>query len=281
MTTTTERRVRCTWCNELTSRDDADHCSEGWVCESCRDYRDYCQICNSYCECRHVKWVDEVGLCGCGGTHVDDDDHREEFETLLIFLENCVTVQDREPLLPRLRENLAANNLWTTWFGSLLGPSDLAIMYECRPGVAITLADIRAGEMEEWPVDGLQIGMAWLTSLEPDTKDANALTVKWIDEWLSKRGGGSMSDRSPTMAEMEAEYIRETGIQPPRKPKRLFIRKPHEYTKAALRWIEESRLWPLYCTEWWLAKHKGDNVSDRTCKWTYDETHCKWDMASA
>jgi len=162
---------------------------------------EYCQICDWWEErawgdgCRHVKWTDGIGRCGCGSTETEWSDHRESFLVLLgglapLTYEKWVRRKFvHRPLLPKLRALIRANDFWATWHGSILGPADLDLRHSFGPDRAWTLRDIRSSEMEAWGLDAIdasQLGMAWLTSLDDKAVKPNRLTVKWIDEFLKE-----------------------------------------------------------------------------------------------
>ena len=201
-TATLTRRNRCSYCHELKP----DVSPDSKLCESCEQDHTYCHVCDAWNSpygngCRHIGWSDEYGCnAGCGTYDISAEEHRESFDVLLAKFAplryreheaDLPLVSNMLPLLPRMRELISENNFWTQWHGPLIGGyPDLALRYEI-PGRDFypTLRDIRASEQLGWgdeAIEQMQLGMAWLTSLDHKSVDANRLTAQWIDEWMQR-----------------------------------------------------------------------------------------------
>lgn len=197
-TATTTRRRRCSECGEL--KPDVD--GRQRLCADCEDGKSYCQICDEWKDrawgggCRHVGWSDEHGCeCGCGTSDIEPKDHRESFEALLAKFAGMTFYDYKRsatlPLLPELRRLIAKNNFWTYWHGPMIGgPPDLGLRTRVRKDYCPIWCDISSSEQEAWgdeAIEAMQLGMAWLCSLDSKTKAANKLTVQWIDEFLERQ----------------------------------------------------------------------------------------------
>lgn len=199
---TKTRRRRCSECGELKH----EVLGRQKLCEECEHDREYCTICDAWehsdsC-CRHVQWSDEFGCCcGCGTNHIEAESHLASFEALLEKLEplRCGwTYSANMPLLPEMSRLIAANNFWTFWHGPLIGaPPNVAFKYEERVRGKLQvfeLIDIRGSDQEDWgeeAIEEMQLGMAWLTSLDDRSTKANALTAQWIDEYLARKAASN------------------------------------------------------------------------------------------
>ena len=189
----TARRKRCSECNELKH----DVLGRQRLCEDCEQRMNYCAVCDEWMydyNCRHGGWFDAGGYeCGCGTTQIDADAHKQSFMLLCEKLAPIEVEFHREQrLLERMAEEIAANNFWTRWHGPMIGaPPDLCLHYEKDFGThrsVLALCDIHYTTQEAWgeqAIDEMQLGMAWLTSLDDTTKKANKITVGWIREFLS------------------------------------------------------------------------------------------------
>jgi hypothetical protein len=170
------------------------------LCADCEQDHVECKVCHEWCGdelCRHLTWVDH-GYYGCGSWEVQTESHKASLMKLLSAIQD---VRDRETI-ENLRESISRGRFSTCWHGSILGPENLTLCdwrrHKCKNGKWETfnmyIADLSASEMQSWsekygddhdPVAELQEGMAWLTSLECKvTREANAVTVGWIDEFL-------------------------------------------------------------------------------------------------
>lgn len=190
------RRKRCSECGELKG----SVAGRQNLCDECEQGRTYCTVCDEWKDrawgggCRHVGWSDELGMeCGCGASELTAEDHRDSF-ALLLSKFAALKVHDWDkpprPLLPDMLTLIEANNFWTTWHGPMIGgPPDLALRYEKvfpTHTANVTLKDIYASEQESWgaeAIEEMQLGMAWLTSLDDTTKDANRITAGWIRQF--------------------------------------------------------------------------------------------------
>lgn len=189
MIATKTRRRRCTDCGELKE----DVLGRQRLCNECEEEYDYCCVCNEYVgkdNHRHTGWNDGL-VIGCGSNELDADDHKESFMILVAALDSERTYFNDADLLPTMRDLLRKNNLWTQWHGPMIGgPPDLAIKYEKRfpkHKSVLLVADIRSNIQESWGddlIEAMQVGMGWLTSLDPESKEANQITADWIDEYL-------------------------------------------------------------------------------------------------
>jgi len=74
------------------------------------------------------------------------------------------------------------------------------------------------------------------------------------------------------LEEWSKQYIEETGDNPPRKPKRLYVRKPNEYTSAGQRWVEASELWDIRFLSWMLGWLQGGHGLRRAAETGRDPT---------
>jgi len=191
------RRKRCSECGEL--KDDVD--GRQRLCERCEEGKTYCQICDEHMNtswgdgCRHLRWVDGLGNAGCGSTGINAEEHHESFLALLRHLEPLKTYDDK-PLLPAMQALIAENRFWTQWQGSLIGgPPDLALRYSVKNSDwCPDLYTIRSATQLAWgekAIDAMQVGMAWMTSLDERSKAANKLTAGWIDDFMAKRQRGA------------------------------------------------------------------------------------------
>lgn len=195
-TKTKQRRKRCSECGELKH----DVLGRQKLCEKCEEDKDYCQVCDEWLDrswgdgCRHVQWSNEIGCCcGCGTTHISMEAHKDSFMLLLAKLTPIeVEFHPEQRLLERMAEEIAANNFWTRWHGPLIGaPPDLEFHYEKDFGThksVLSLCDIRYTAQEAWgeeAIEKMQLGMAWLTSLDDKTTEANKLTAYWIRAYLA------------------------------------------------------------------------------------------------
>lgn len=196
-TQTIIRRKRCSECNEL--KDDV--AGRQRLCSECEQGKSYCEVCDEWEDrswgdgCRHVQWDDDGGFeCGCGAEGIKADDHKESFFVLLSKLAPLKVYCEDEPLVPEMVRYIKANNFWTFWHGPIIGaPPDLAFKYERifpKHKSVLTLAEIPCFVQEAWgeeAIDAMQLGMAWLTSLDSKSKEANKITVGWIQEFLEAR----------------------------------------------------------------------------------------------
>lgn len=167
------------------------------LCVSCESEHVYCSVCDEWTSresdgCRHVEWVDEIGYCGCGFTEIAAADHKDSFFLLLDrFAPLEETYTDRpKPLIPTMKRLIRANNFWTCWYGPLIGaPPALNLKYKKDFGThasVLTLCEIQATTQKSWgheAIESMQLGMAWLCSLDAKSIAANKLTVEWIREW--------------------------------------------------------------------------------------------------
>ena len=191
------RKRECECCHEWFPRKDVP--SDSRMCESCEQEHDYCSVCREwfgqYSECRHLNWVDEVGMCGCG-SYTDAEDHRDDFMALLSLLEPLEIVTrawcdetekylepTRQPLLPEMRRRIAANDFWTQWHGRYelhlcYGESSFNSIYAISNQQFTAWDDGLDGELRDE-----SLGLAWLCSLDDKSLAANQLTVQWIDEY--------------------------------------------------------------------------------------------------
>jgi len=188
---TPKRRKRCSECGELKE----EVLGRQRLCEKCEQDKTYCRICDEWStdpDCRHVGWSDEHGCCcGCGTWDIDAKDHKESFLVLLDKFSPLTCGYDEpKPLLPELLKLIEKNRFWTQWHGPLIGGyPDLALRYSVRGrDYCPELRDIRASEQLAWgeeAIEEMQLGMAWLTSLDSKTKEANKITAGWIREFLA------------------------------------------------------------------------------------------------
>jgi hypothetical protein len=198
---TTTRRRRCSHCGELKT----EVLGRQRLCEDCEQDMTYCQVCDEWCDrtwgdgCRHVQWNDDIGYAGCGSTEVNADAHRESFMALATALRalSCSRYVpsrsefESRPLLPAMRRLIASDNLWTCWCGPLIGgPPSLDLRYEKKfpkHTSVLTLRTIEPREQLAWgeQIEKMQLGMAWLTSLDSETTKANRLTARWISGILN------------------------------------------------------------------------------------------------
>jgi hypothetical protein len=200
MTTKTWRR-RCSCCKKLKV---SVH-PVSTLCESCEADHVECVICEEWFSkesdlCRHLGWDAGLGCyAGCGTYGIDAEDHKESFLLLLDRLAPLGEYLDGAKLmLPKMLAYIEANNFWTTWHGPLIGGlPDLELRYSLdvergtKPGTysSMAICDIKSRTMEKWDaegdgvIDGLQLGMTWLTSLDNESVEANRLTAGWIREW--------------------------------------------------------------------------------------------------
>lgn len=195
MPATKTRRKRCSECGELKH----EVLGKQRLCEDCEEGKSYCTICDEWVDrawgggCRHVGWNDALGCeCGCGAdSGIDADDHKKSFGELL---KRFSPLKDDEgnPLVPRLLRQIESNNFWTCWHGPLIGsPPDLGLMHKRQFPTHTScwgFRDIRCSEQEAWgseAIDAMQLGMAWLTSLDSESAEANKITAGWIREFLS------------------------------------------------------------------------------------------------
>ena len=166
------RRRRCRNCGELGDDVPAD----SRLCRECEESYDYCQICDTWTyghgHCLHVTWVDDPGvLAGCGSTHLDWEEHREDVLRLLGRFPGLAVVARAALAKGRFTVRCGWYDRWCLLDGG-------------REVGAVPMDERRAVEADE----SLEFAVAWVRSLDgPKTKAANALTVKWIDEWLKRR----------------------------------------------------------------------------------------------
>ena len=193
------RRKRCSQCNELKPADEV--IGRQSLCEECESDMSYCTICDWWedrtwdSSCRHVTWDAETSrYCGSGANNYPAEAHKASFLELLKRLRRIKVWDSSEPLLPALAAHLKTNNCWTFWHGPLIGsPPDLDLRYEKDFGThknVSTLAEIPSDVQERWgqkAIAAMQLGMAWLTSLDDKSKDANQITAKWILEFSSRK----------------------------------------------------------------------------------------------
>lgn len=202
MKTTATRRRRCSHCNELK----AEVLGRQRLCEDCEQDMTYCQVCDEWRDrtwgdgCRHVQWVGDIGQAGCGSTEIEADAHRESFVILATVLRSLSYSHyipsrskfESRPLLPAMQRLIAANNFWTRWCGPLIGgPPSLDLCYEKKfpkHTSVLTLHTIEPNEQLSWGdrIEAMQLGMAWLTSLDSETTKANRITARWIAGILKK-----------------------------------------------------------------------------------------------
>lgn len=187
------RRKRCSECGECGELKD-DVIGRQNLCSECE--LAYCKICDEWNgDCRHVGWDNSGGFeCGCGALGTAADDHKEGFFKLLATFSHLKDYWGKEPLLSAIRRQVKANNFWTQWHGPIIGSAPaLAMYYEKDFGTHksnLCLADIPASEQEAWgweAIDGMQLGMSWLSSLDDKSIEANKLTAKWIREFMEAK----------------------------------------------------------------------------------------------
>lgn len=195
------RRKRCSECEEL--KDDV--LGRQKLCFDCEQNMRYCKVCDEWTHsesdgCRHVGWDNEGGHeCGCGTDHIEAKDHKESF---LLVLRKLRPLKGEmhpdfksEPLLVPLLRLIEANRFWTCWHGPMIGePPALALKYtwdNCSTGPYWELCDIPCHVQEKWgrkAINAMQLGMAWLTSLDGKSVEANQLTATWLKEFLAING---------------------------------------------------------------------------------------------
>lgn len=185
---TQTRRKRCSGCGELKENVEGRQ----RLCEDCEEGKDYCAICDEWLDrcwegCRHVVWSSGLYV-GCGSTLVSPEDHHDSFVVLLQALKPLKTMSEGKPLLPALRKQIAKHAFFTQWHGPLIGQApDLSLRYEAAKDIFCSLAEIPYEVQEGWgetAIAAMQLGMAWLTSLDDRTKSANKKTAEWIDGFL-------------------------------------------------------------------------------------------------
>ena len=166
--------AECSCCGRFLPLDGAfDYCDE---CLS--DETVECTVCaERVCAdspCRHV-FYHEGEWYGCGSCEVDADRHRDSLFTVL----------ERTGLAGTLKKALARHECNIRFYGPIIGTLSIEFRLDGEDhGRAFTDAlndDLDDPDVEE----RLSVGIRWLVSLQPgETKDADDLTAKWIDEWI-------------------------------------------------------------------------------------------------
>lgn len=189
LSTKKSRRRKCSECGKLKH----DVFGRQRLCERCEEGKSYCKVCDEWTDhsfgdgCRHAGWSTDSGCeAGCGTHDLETKDHHHSFLELLKRLQPLETYGGK-PLLPELRALLSKNNFWTQWHGPLIGCAPaLSFRYEGAKGWFGFLCEIPARTQEGWgkdAIESMQLGMAWLTSLDHHSRAANKITVDWIDEF--------------------------------------------------------------------------------------------------
>lgn len=139
----------------------------------------YCKICDEHMidsdenYCRHLFYSE--GLMGVGSNECSADAHKESFFKVL----------DKTQLAVELKAAIISGKYETSYYGDLLSRPD----YGCRlDGVdyGSRFTDDLTDELEEAMLEGV----GWLDTLEPGvTKEAEAVTIGWIDEWIKLNSG--------------------------------------------------------------------------------------------
>lgn len=202
---TKTRKRRCSECGELKE----EVLGRQRLCEQCEDGKDYCTICDEWADrswgggCRHVGWNSEDGIsAGCGTDHMDAEDHKESFMLLLDFLAPVTEYLDRtKPAMLKILACIEKNNFWTQWHGPMIGgPPDLSMLHSNGGKgdrfFALTICEVRASQQLGWGdslIRQMQLGMAWLTSLDAESVKANKLTAGWIREWMAAKPGAALN----------------------------------------------------------------------------------------
>jgi hypothetical protein len=164
----------CSWCHEkkvLIYKDTKR-------CDSCDNRFTYCEICEEEQfeddHCRHLFWSEGYGWSGSGTTNTDYDSIKASLLKLLQFMPSGFAAE--------LRTAILSNEFRTFTIGSLLR-IDCVELEGFHPSLKYSkkLIDLESSDHAEETADGYN----WLASLcESDTAEANALTIKWIEEFL-------------------------------------------------------------------------------------------------
>lgn len=189
------RKRKCRECGELKT----GVLSNG-LCEGCEEHYVYCSVCNDWVlrddECRHLQWLDSGGCrVGCGSQDVEPEDHRAGFLTLLDLLSGIKSYYDGRALdIKAIRSAIAKHQFFTFISGPLIGAGGSMDFESVKKGDnrPRTIGGMSSFDYEEARKKLLggdpEMGMLWLQSLQAlETKAANRITVKWIDEWLKAR----------------------------------------------------------------------------------------------
>jgi len=172
----------CEWCHD----ENVPVYEDSKRCEDC-DYRfHYCSICKEDqfeddC-CRHIFQSDN-GWAGSGGDQ--EETNRSVKAAFLVFLSGMPASFPMD-----LKLAIQSGKFYTFTIGSLLGTDGVELNGLPYEGLLTNcfkyshdILELGDSDIAEQSADGWY----WLTSLyENETPEANALTIQWIDEFISK-----------------------------------------------------------------------------------------------
>lgn len=159
----------------------------------------YCTICDEYIRLNdalyHHRHVFEIGDAWVGSGGVDMDEHYEnEIKTSLLF------VLDKIPTMTAPLVNMIQQGKMDFDAIHLYGPTLGAIsVWICLKDSGNNLHfftddfEVLGNEVidndDEEQQKALEYCVRWLISLDDKTKEANEMTLQWINEWQQKQEG--------------------------------------------------------------------------------------------
>jgi hypothetical protein len=170
----TRKSFECECCGESYPEEEEHGDLFDGLCESCESEYVVCNICQERRpeddSCRHVFWSE--GIWYGSGSYEDPPDHLKA---------SLFAVLDKTQLAGELLNAIAAGTFYLWFHGSIIGQTYVDCHADGR-NYGHRLTDDLTSEEEERMSDGV----GWLTSLYlEETPKANALTVKWIGEYLA------------------------------------------------------------------------------------------------
>ena len=163
-------------------------------CEDCECDMDYCRVCNESFvtdgmrQCRHIHWSAHLGnLVGCGAPEIEPEDHKEY---VFAFLdETGLAKAYKAALQSRMFYLRRCGSSWAVYldgkdYGNgfdVKNPVDFDFDYEEQPEIGLGSYWLRS----LWSAKGAGITDGSNGGLE-ETHEYEAMTIKWIDEYLSQ-----------------------------------------------------------------------------------------------
>jgi|GEM_PF-6261165 hypothetical protein len=165
----------CEWCHD----ENVPIYKETDRCETCEEHFIYCSVCKEEQfeddPCRHIFWTDS-GWSGSGGEYSET-----EIRASLIALIQPMP----QGFAQDLKAAIQSGKFRTFTIGCMFGSVSIIELHGLKYASQYSRELIALGksDLAEQSSDGWN----WLVSLEEDkTTEANALTIKWIDEFISQ-----------------------------------------------------------------------------------------------